>query len=104
MSRKIQEDLIFPREIFKCESCNEENAYFVIVKPFGCVVWGGALCPHVEKNKIGEKIKQGEAKRFLETEKKEAEKFCTQVTGETRTNILQYISNVNNAISRIKAI
>ncbi len=105
MSRKAQEDLIFLEKKFHCDACNVDNAYFVIVKPFGQVVLGGTLCPHVEKNRIGKEIKRHEAAHFLRAEKREAEKIIQangEVNGEKRKTLLQFISNVNNALRRMQ--
>ncbi len=105
MSRRAQEDLIFVEKKIHCDACNVDNAYFVIVKPFGQVVLDGTLCPHVEKNRIGKEIKKYEAAHFLRAEKREAEKIIQtngEVNGEKREAVLQFISNVNNALGRMK--
>ena len=106
MSRNISEKaLVFPGEIFKCPSCNQDNVYFVIIKPRGVVVWDGALCPHADKSKVGQKINRYEAAHFLRTEKREAEKNLQangEVNGEKRGTLLQFISNVNNALRKMQ--
>lgn len=82
MARKPQEDLIF---------WDEKNQHAVKVTPRGLVVY----------DSTGEILTREKALNFLRAEKKEAEKSCEYATGETRTNLLQFIRNVDTALARM---
>lgn len=102
-----EKDFIFPGEIFDCSDCHQQNQFSVIVKARGVVVWGGALCPHEDKTRIGKKIKKFEAAHFLRTEREEAEKTLNangKIDTEKRKNLLKYISDINAALVRMRML
>lgn len=102
-----EKELIFPR-IINCHSCNQGNTYLLKVKLYGhnryrqSTLEGVGLCQHREKKtrQVGRK----EVERFLKVEKQEAEKFFSQSSDERRTNIQQFISDVNTVLFSLQRL
>ncbi len=104
MGRKIQEDLIIPEEISRCDICQADNGIFLKITPYGEVTRISLLCSHADKSKLDKKLTRLEAARFLKTERDEAEKNLRsngQISDEKKDNIMCFISKANAALIRL---